>query len=115
MKKVLTVLGLMFLLGATTSVQAAPMGPGGHHGGHMAPPTPHSIHNAAHHRVHHMMPPPPRHYHHRSHVVIGGYYPRHSYWGYPCYDYALGCDRFYYPRPYYDNGVYVNVGFPIRF
>ena len=65
-------------------------------------------------------PPPPRY--NRGSVFVGGVLARRSCWGYSdCYYNRLGwCDDFYYPPrpprpPVYDGGMYINVGFPIRF
>ena len=107
MKKVLSVLSLIAILGLTTPAFAAPGGhggPGGHgpHGGG------HQIHAGAHHRPHMT----PRYHHHHGGVRIYSSYPRHSYWygyrggywGDPWCNYRLGC----YPPP--GLGVYVPMG-----
>ena len=94
MKKVLSVLSLVAVLGLTSPAFAGPHGPGGpggpgpHHGGG------HRIQAGAHHRPHMA----PRHHH--GGVVIHAGYPRHSYrygsgygpryWGSPWCDYRLG-------------------------
>ena len=100
MKKVLSVLGLIAILGLTSPAFANPHGPGGHggprHHGH-------AIH-AGHHRPPHMGP---RHHHGSFHIHTG--YSRHSYWrsyrtgywGDPWCDYRLGWGdpycAYYYP------------------
>ena len=105
MKKVLSVLGLIAILGLTSPAFAAPHGPGSHggpggggpHGGG------HRIHAGAHHRPHIA----PRHHH--GGMVIHAGYPRHSYrygyrhgyWRNPWCDYRLGWGdpycSYYYP------------------
>ena len=101
MKKVLSVLGLIAILGLTSPAFAAPHGPGGHGsqgGGHR-------IHSGAQHRPHMA----PRHHH--GGIVIHAGYPRHGYrygygyrhgyWGSPWCDYRLGWGDpycgYYYP------------------
>ncbi len=116
MKKVLTVLSLIEVLGLTmSSANAAPGGPGGpggprggHHVVHAGP----GMHHRPHHGGHRMAPPPPRHHHYHGGIgIVGGVLARRSYWGYPYYDYRLGLyDDFYY-RPYRP----YNAGFYIRF
>ena len=119
MKKILSILGLIAVLGITTPAFAAPSGHGGpgHHGGgpHGGG---HRIHAGAHHRPHMA----PRHAHYPRHhggVMIHSGYPRHShwhgyrhgYWGSSWCDYRLGwCDSYYYPpcRPH--AGVYFPLG-----
>ena len=117
MKKVLSILGLIAILGMSAPAFAAPggHGPGGHggHGPHGGGG--HRIHAGAHHRPHIA---PPRH-HHGGMVIHSGYHhPRHShwhgyrtgYWGSPWCDYRLGWyDPYCYPyRPL--AGVYFPVG-----
>ncbi|MGYP000034941949 len=115
MKKVLSLLSLVALLGLAIPANAAPPPPmgrghmvqaGPHHGNHRPP------------RRDWGAPPPPRY--ERGSVVVGGVLARRGYWSYPyCYDYRLGWyDDFYAPPPpprYYGSGVYVNFGVPIRF
>lgn len=119
MKKFLSFLSIIAIFGLMTPAFAAP-GEHGRHGGHGGPPHRggHHIqaghnHHYVHHRPHHTYRP----YYH-SHVNFGGVLARRSYWSNPYYcDYRLGwCDDYYYSRPYYrSNGVYVNLGIPIRF
>lgn len=70
MKKVLSVLSLIVILGFTTPVFANPHG-------HSPHSSRHSIHAGAHHRPH-----VSHHRHHRPHTgfTIHTGYPRHSYW-----------------------------------
>ena len=119
MKKVLSVLGLIAILGITSPAMAAPghHGPGGHgpHGGG------HRIHAGAHHRPH-IAPPHRHHHHHYGHggiMIHSGHHPRHSYryghgfgyWGSHWCDYRLGyCDPYFY-GPYRPHaGVYLPLG-----
>ena len=112
MKKVLSVLSLIAVLGLTSPAFAGPHGgpggPGGHgpHGGGG-----HRIHAGAHHRPQMA----PRHHHHHGGVrVYTGHYPRHSYWygyragywGSPWCDYRLGCYPYHYPG----FGVHIPMG-----
>ena len=109
MKKVLSVLSLIAILGFTTPAFAAPHGgpggPGGPHGGGG-----HRIHAGAHHRPHMA----PRHYHGGGMIHVG-HHPRHcnwhghrvGYWGCPWCSYGLGG----YPNYYYPGvGVHVPMG-----
>ena len=102
MKKVLSILGLIAILGITTPAFAGPHGPerpashGPHGGGG------HKIHAGSHHRPHIA----PRH--HGGFIIHAGY-PRHSYrhvyrhgyWRTPWCDYRLGWGDpycgYYYP------------------
>ena len=111
MKKVLSILSLIAILGMSSPAFAAP-----HHGGpHGGGPKPnHHRQHVTHHN----------HHHRGGGVVIHtGHHPRHShwygyrgsYWGSPWCDYRLGwCDPYYYPA----FGVHVPVGgasFSVRF
>lgn len=115
MKKTLSILGLIAILGLTTPAFAAPHGSGGpaghgpHGGGHR-------VHAGAHHRPHHVAP-----HHHGGSFVHIGHHPRHSAWyGYrashrwcPYCGYRLG----YCPH-YSGFGAYIPLGsasFSIRF
>ena len=108
MKKVLSVLGLIVILGMTSPAFAGPHGPGGPgghggHGMHGGPHGGHRIHAGAHHRPHMA----PRHHH--GGMVIHAGYPRHNYrygyrhgyWRGPWCDYRLGWGDpycgYYYP------------------
>ena len=72
MKKVLSILGLVAILGLTTPAFAAPHGgPGGPHGGGG-----HRIHAGAHHRPHMA----PSHHHGGVRVYTSHHHPRHSHW-----------------------------------
>jgi len=114
MKKILSVLGLIAVLGMTTPAMAGPGGHGGPggHAGHGPHGGGHRIHAGAHHRPH----VAPRHYHGGFTIHTG--YPRHSYWrsygtrywGSPWCDYRLGwCDPYWGPVPY------TGTSFSIRF
>lgn len=115
MKKVLSLLSLIAIFSITSPVCAAPGGgPGG-------PPPGQVLHaGPGIHRGHRppagwgAPPPPPPHRYHRGSAIIGGVLARRSCWGYPYYDYRVGMYG-YYPPPCYGNGVYLNVGIPIRF
>lgn len=116
MKKVLSILGLIAIIGTTTPVLAAPGGPGGPHGGHGRHHGGHQIHAGMHHRPHMA----PRHHGHGG-VVIHTGYPRHSYWGgyrsgywgSNWCNYRLGCcDPYYYSTPYI---AVPGASFSIRF
>ena len=49
-------------------------------------------------------PPPPQRYYTRGMFIR------------PCYDCRLGWyDGYYYRRPCYDGGIYINLGIPVRF
>lgn len=133
MKKALSVLSLIAILGMSTPAMAAPGGPGGP-GGHGGPPRHgggHVVHAGHHHRppaMHHHghhRPPVMHHHHYRPHggVYISTGYPRHrywggygvGYWGSNWCDYRLGYYDPYIcppPRPYIPMS---NVGFSIRF
>lgn len=99
MKKLLSALGLIAILGMTSPVFAAPgHGPGGPHGGPHRGPHGGGHHiSAGHHHRHHVRP-------HGGFTIHTGY-PRHSYWGYrrggywgyDCFDYRLGCGGYYGP------------------
>lgn len=114
MKKVLSILGLIAILGITTPAFAGPHGPGGPagHGPHGGGG--HRIHAGAHHRPHMA----PRHHHHGGvRIYTGHHHPRHShwygyrtgYWGSPWCDYRLGWCAPYYPcRPH--AGVHFPIG-----
>lgn len=118
MKKVLSILSLIAILGLSSPVFAAPNGPGGHGGpGGPGPRGGHHIHAGSHHR-HHMAP---RH-HHGGGMIHVGHYPRHNYWrsygphywGNHWCDYRLGCYGPYYPA----FGVHIpmgNASFSVRF
>ena len=92
MKKILSVLSLVAVLGLTSPAFAAPHGPGGPgaHGPHGGGG--HRIHAGAHHRPH-MAPR-----HRQGGIMIHTGYPRHGYWrsygprywGGPWCDYRLG-------------------------
>ena len=110
MKKVLSVLAMIAILGIMTPAMAAP-----HHGG---------MHGGAVHGVHrgHPAPPPSSiHYGHaHSGITIYGTYPRHSYrygyrscyWDDPWCDYRLGWYGGAYCRPYVPVGGFgVNIRF----
>lgn len=109
MKKVLALIGLFAILGMAVPANAAPPPPAGGHGVHAG------YHHRGGHR--HCDVPPPRADYGKGNVVVGGVLARRSYWGYPySYNCRLGwCDDYYYYPPMRDGGVYVNVGFPIRF
>ncbi len=115
MKKVLSLLSLIAIFSITSPVCAAPGGgPGG-------PPPGQVLHaGPGIHRGHRppagwgAPPPPPPHRYHRGSAIIGGVLARRSCWGYPYCDYRVGMYG-YYPPPCYGNGVYLNVGIPIRF
>lgn len=122
MKKILSLLGLVALLGLTVPVNAAPPPPiGGPHGGQMVQAGPnYGAHMGP--RRDWGAPPPPRHHYERGNVIVGGVLARRSYWGYPCgYNCRLGWYDDYLvpppppPRAYCGSGVYVNLGIPIRF
>lgn len=116
MKKILSVLSVIAILGMATPVMAAPGGGPGGHGRHGGGP---GVHGGPHggHRIH---AGAPHHRHIRPHggiTVHTGHYPRHSYWrsygprywGGPWCDYRLGWYDTYYPcRPH--TGVYFPVG-----
>ena len=110
MKKVLSVLGLIAILGMTTPAMAGPHGPGGGPGGHGPHRGGHRIHAGAHHRPH--MAPHHRHYHGGGMIHVGHHHPRHchwhghrvGYWGCPWCSYGLG--GYYYPGV----GVHVPMG-----
>ena len=103
MKKVLSIFCLLSALNLAIPAFAAPPP---HAKGHRVVAGP---------RYHH----PPHVKHHpkcySGNAVIGGVLARRSCWGYPYCDYRLGCydDFYYYPAP--KSGIYVNVGFPVRF
>ena len=120
MKKILSVLSLIAILGMTSPAFAAPGGQGGGPGMHGSGPRGgHSIHAGAHHRPNMT----PRYHGHGGVRIYTGHYPRHGYWrsyrpgywSYPWCDYRLGwCDPYYYPGI----GVHVPVGgasFSVRF
>lgn len=115
MKKVLSLLSLIAIFSITSPVCAAP-------GGGPPGPPPGQVLHAGHgiHRGHRppagwgAPPPPPPHRYHRGSAIIGGVLARRSCWGYPYCDYRVGMYG-YYPPPCYGNGVYLNVGIPIRF
>lgn len=120
MKKVLSLLGLIALLGLAMPANAAPPPIGGFHGGQMVQAGPSFGPHGGPRRDWGAPPPPPRHHYGRGNVVVGGVLARRSYWGYPYgYDCRLGwCDDFYPPPPppmYRPSGVYINFGVPIRF
>ena len=100
MKKVLSVLGLIAILGLTTPAMAAPPHHGGPHGGHR-------VHAGAHHRP--SMHRPPHHgggyYRHHGGITFHTGYPRHSHWGCrrTCYWGDPWCNNRlgYYYAPYY--------------
>lgn len=120
MKKVLSLLGLVALLGLVMPANAAPPPQGEPHGGQMVQAGPNFGPQGGPRRDW-GAPPPQRHHYGRGNVVVGGVLARRSYWSYPyVYDYRLGWHDDYFvpplpPRPYYGSGVYVNFGFPIRF
>ena len=114
MKKILSVLSLIAILGVTTPAFAGPGGPhGGPHGG--------PRHGGGHHHIQ------AGHHHHPGHhirphggISIHAGHPRHSYWGgfrggywrSPYCDYRLGwCDSYYSPYIVPYNGA----SFSIRF
>ena len=113
MKKVLSILALIAVIGLSTPVEAAPGGgPGGPRGGGGQ-----RVHAGAHHGPHMA----PKH-HHGGAIVHVGHTPRHghwhgyrtSYWGSTWCDYRLGCC----PYPYPGIGVHIPVGgasFAVRF
>ena len=116
MKKVLSVLGLIAIIGLTSPAFAGPHGPGSP-GGHGGPRHHGHVIHAGHHRPPHMGP---RHHHGSFHIHTG--YPRHSYWrsyrtgywGDPWCDYRLGWCSPYYPGV----GVHIPMGgasFSVRF
>ncbi len=123
MKKVLSVLSLVALLGLATPANAVPPPP--HAGGPMgrgeivhAGSGFHGHGNPR--RYDWGAPPPPRAYYGRGSVVVGGVLARRSYWGYPYgYDCRLGWCEGYYPPPCppvsYRPNVYIDFGIPIRF
>lgn len=111
MKKILSVLSLVAILGLATPAFAAP------HGGPMGPEmgSRPSIQAGAHHKPN-MAPP---HHGHHGDVVVNAGCPRHSYWsgyrtGYWCSnwcDYRLGWCEPCPPPPYRPHaGVYFPVG-----
>jgi len=121
MKKILSLLGLIAILGMTTPAFAAPGGPGGHGGHHGAP-----RHGGGHHIA------PPHHHgggHHMGHHHGGVSFhvgsPRHrhwgsygvGYWGSPWYNPRLGWyTDYYYPPATYTHYVPVHgASFSIRF
>ena len=121
MKKILSVLGLIAILGMTSPVMAAPGGPGGHHGGHHGGPRHGGGHHIApphHHGGHHV-----RHHHGGVSFHVGS--PRHrhwcnygaGYWGNPWYNPRLG----WYSDYYYPTSTYIpyvpphGASFSIRF
>ena len=116
MKKVLSVLGLIAIIGLTSPAFAGPHGPGSP-GGHGGPRHHGHVIHAGHHRPPHMSP---RHHHGGFHIHAG--YPRHGYWrsyrtgywGDPWCDYRLGWCSPYYPGV----GVHIPMGgasFSVRF
>lgn len=120
MKKVLSILGILAIVGLSTAPALAAPGPGGPHSGgphHGAP-----IHRNVHHGGKHTPPPPPRMHHsphhNRGYISVGGVLARPSYWGnyYGC-NCRLGWHNHHHHHhyPYYGNGAYINVGIPIRF
>lgn len=123
MKKVLSLLGLIAILSSTVPCYAHGGGPMGGHGGQIVQAGPHHGGNMGRppmDRNWGAPPPPPRY--NRGTVFVGGVLARRSCWGYSdCYYNRLGCyDDFYYPPrpprpPIYNGGMYINVGFPIRF
>ena len=114
MKKVLSVLGLIAILGLFTPAFAVPPGP---------PPSGHGPHGGGGHRIHagaHQRPHMAPRHHHGGVRVYTNHYPRHSYWygyrhgywGSPWCDYRLGC------CPYPGFGLHVPMGgasFSVRF
>lgn len=98
MKKVLSVLGLIAILGTAAPANAAPGGHKGPHGGFHRPP----------HTVVHVAPRPPHHYD-RGSAFVGGVLARRSYWGYPHCGYRLGWyDDFCRPYPpTFTSGIYI--------
>lgn len=123
MKKVLSVLSLVALLGLTAPANAVPPphagGPMGK--GHMVQAGPGFHGHSGPRRCNWgAPPPPPRAYYGRGSVVVGGVLARRSYWGYPYgYDCRLGWCEGYYPPPCppvnYRPNVYIDFGIPIRF
>ena len=123
MKKVLSVLSLVALLGLTTPANAVPPP---HAGGPMGRGEIVHAGSGFHGHVNPRRydwgapPPPPRVYYGRGSVVVGGVLARRSYWGYPYgYDCRLGWCEGYYPPPCppvsYRPNVYIDFGIPIRF
>ena len=118
MKKVLSILSLIAILGLSTPAFAAPGGPNGHHPGpgmHGGPGG-HRVHAGPSHGGHHMRP-------HGGVTVHAGHHPRHrswhghrfGYWSYPYCDYRLGCCNPFYPPGV---GVHIPMGgasFSLRF
>lgn len=119
MKKALSVLSLIAILGLTSPAMAAPGGHGGPGRGHVVHAGHHHRPPAMHHHRHHR-PPVIHSHHYRPHggVYINTGYPRHrywssygaGYWGDPWCDYRLSwCGPYHYPyRPH--AGVYFPVG-----
>ncbi len=105
MKKTLSILSLIAILGLTSPVFAGPHGGhGGPHGGG------HRIHAGVHHRPHHVASP--RYHHHGGAMIHVGHHPRHSHW----YGYRTGywrnswCNcRLGYYCPYHYPGVGLHV------
>lgn len=116
MKRMFSIISLLAILNIVSPAFAAPPPPG-----HGAPPPGggHIIHAGPGIHRHPPVgwgappPPPPPRYHGGS-AIIGGVLARRSCWGYPYCDYRLGLYN-WYPAEYYGNGVYLNVGIPIRF
>lgn len=122
MKKVLSILSLVAMLGLAVPANAAPPPPpNAPMGGEIIQAGPHYGHGAPHRNDWGAPPPPPpRTYYGRGSVVVGGVLARRSYWGYPYgYNCRLGwCDEFYpppCPPVTYRPDIYINFGIPIRF
>ena len=121
MKKVLSLLGLIAILGSTIPCYAHCDNP---HRGQMIQAGPHYSKHMKHPHAYRNWGPPPPHYnaYNRSSVFVGGVLARRSCWSYSdCYYNGLRWyDNGFYPSypthpPVYINGMYVNVGIPIRF
>ena len=113
MKKALSILGILAIVGVLgTPALAAPMHGGHHMGGPMHGHVKHSHHRPMH------TPPPRIHHHHynNGYISVGGVLARHNYWHnyYGC-NCQLGWNHHYRHCPYFRNSAYINVGIPIRF
>ena len=114
MKKILSILSIVVIVGfATTPAFAAPHHGGGHGYGHGRP-----VHSQIHHGNRHHRPAPVihNHYHNSGYISAAGLFARPGYWRnyYGC-NCRLGLHNHYHHCPYYRNTGYVNVGIPIRF
>lgn len=98
MKKILSILSLVAILGLTTPAFAAPHGGhGGHHSGHAGG---HRIHAGAHHRPHMTT----NHHRHHGGIMIHTGYPRHTHWR--CYRHGIRMCPWCYDRLGFYNNFY---------